>query len=254
MDSIHFTLAGLLILTTGVSLWRVRPGSGVEVVVAPDSTQSRRHRMLRWGSGIVSLALCSWVAPSISVEQPSTGFRFESEFSIWILPIFFLWMSLAGALDFAASTLWIGALVRPVRGAANAHLPSHRMIDSASRGAQALARRAPRIEPIAFFGVAMLSLLALVAGEDRYIHGDSTGLRIDGYFDLDPEHLLWSELESLDVEFETLSTGKRKYTLTWTLEDGSTRRLRTDSMWKTPVASVEQAIEYHREQGVPVRD
>lgn len=254
MDSISLTIAGLLILATGISLWRVRSGGDVGVVVDPDSAQLRRHRTLRWGSGIVSAALCYGVAPPVGADLPSIGFRFESEFTIWILPIFFLWLSLAGALDFAASTLWIGALVRPVRGAANAHLPSHRVIDSASRGAEALARDRPRIEPIAFGTIAMLSLLALAAGEDRYIHGDSTGLRIDGYLDLDPEHLPWSDIESVDVEFETLSTGKREYTLTWALSDGSTRRLRTDSMWRTPVESIDRALAFHREQGVPVRE
>jgi len=241
-------LVSAALLVLAVAGWLGTRREGFHVDPEPPRRNLIIHRSFHVLAGLLSAAACYWVGSTGAVAQEGE-LLLHTSIAGSLLPLFFLWMSLAGMLSFVLSCTWLGHLVRPVPPEARVKRLEHRLITSASRFAEEAARRKPLLEVKTFALVGLLSVLGVISAERRVVEVTVDGVEVRSFVPFLDQVAPWQAIDLLRVE---QAASELPSSVAWHLQGGSWMTVRREDLWELRGAAVRQLVELHRQRGIQV--
>ena len=244
------TVTTLVLLLTCAIAWWAAGRSTFYVDVDPTAANRTTRRVIWALGGTLSALLVYWTVQPVPGTADATHITLHTDWMLSLVPLFILWLALAGAISFAISSTFLGRIIRLPKNAAVPTLPDQAIMAGSARAAEAAALLNPRVEPYCFAVFGLISVLAHVAIESRTVTLDEEGLRVSGFLPGVSRMIPREDIQSFHLQSPQ---SRKRRTLHWEISEGEPLILSAEDMWKFGDETLEQLSRIHERLGIPQR-
>lgn len=239
-------IAGSVLLVSLFS-WVKAGGPGYRVIRHPTPGETRLNRWIHVAGGVLALCACLALYALAPSEDEVSGFRISGDDTALILPLFFVWIAVAGAVTTALGALVLGGRV------SRASVGGGRIEARAADAAERAADRSPRLPIVVFALVACIGLAACELIDRRCVVATTEGLEVTGLFS-ETMHA-WSTIDHLVVARveDRGPQAPNAWELTWMGASEEIARVSPGRLWWVSAEVRDAVVRHHQELGIPVR-